>query len=79
LFKRNDSKIVDANGKEALNFQITVLASSFILVILSVALKLLMILAVIVGLAGLGLAIYGGIKAKQTGSYTYPFSIRLIK
>jgi len=47
LFKRNDSKLVDANGKEALNFQITVLVSSFLLVVLSAAFKLFLILAII--------------------------------
>lgn len=79
LFKRHDSKLVDENGKEAINFQITVLAASFLFVILSVALKLFLILAFIVGIGGLALAVYGGIKTKQTGTYTYPFAIRLLK
>ena len=79
LFKRHDSKLVDENGKEAINFQITVLAASFLLVILSAALKLFLILAFIVGIAGLAFAIYGGVQAKKTGSYTYPFAVRLLK
>ena len=61
------------------NFQITVLAASFLLVILSAALKLFLILAFIVGIAGLAFAIYGGVQAKKTGSYTYPFAVRLLK
>jgi len=79
LFKRHDSKLVDESGKEAINFQITVLAASFLLVILSVVIKLFLILAFIVGIAGLAFAIYGGMQAKKTGSYTYPFAIRLLK
>lgn len=79
LFKRHDSKLVDESGKEAINFQITVLAASFLLVILSVVIKLFLILAFIVGIAGLAFAIYGGMQAKKTGSYIYPFAIRLLK
>ena len=79
LFKRKESDVVDENGKEALNFQITVFGASFIFGILSAALKIFLILALITLIAGLGFAIYGGLKAKQTGSYTYPFAVRLIK
>ena len=51
LFKRNESNLVDKNGKEAMNFQATVLASSFILVVLSAAIKLFMLVAMLIGIA----------------------------
>lgn len=79
LFKRNDSELVDANGKEALNFQTTILISTFILAMLSAVIKIFLILTFVVGVAGLCLAVYGGIQAKKTGSYRYPFAIRLLK
>lgn len=79
LFKRKDSSFVDSNAKEALNFQITVLIISFVLVVLSAAASFFAILAIIVGIAGLGFAIYGGLQAKKGESYTYPFALRLVK
>lgn len=79
LFKRNDSKLVDVNGKEAINFQGTILIGTFILAILSAASTIFLLLTLILGIAGLGLAVYGGLQAKKNGSYTYPFAIRVIK
>jgi len=79
LFKRKDSGFVDVNAKEALNFQITVMIISFVLVMLSAVSGLFTILAVIVGLTGLGFAVYGGLQAKKGETYTYPFALRLIK
>lgn len=79
LLKRKDSGFVDANAKEALNFQITVLIILFILGVLSALSGIFTILAFVVGLAGLALAVYGGLQAKKGDSYTYPFALRLIK
>ncbi|MGB1309758.1 MAG: DUF4870 domain-containing protein [Leucothrix sp.] len=79
LLKRNDSSFVDANGKEALNFQITALVIAFALVVLSTAMGIFLVLAGIVGIGALGLAIYAGLQAKKGERYTYPFALRLIK
>ncbi len=79
LLKRNDSGFVDTNAKEALNFQITILIITFLLVVLSALSGIFVVLAGIVGLAGLGFAIYGGLQAKKGENYTYPFALRLIK
>lgn len=79
LLKRNDSSFVDTNGKEALNFQITVLVTTFILAMLSAITGIFLVLAFAVGIAGLGLAVYGGLQAKKGENYVYPFAIRLIK
>ena len=79
LLKRNDSDFVDANAKEALNFQTTVLIISFILVMLSVVSGIFVILAGAVGIGGLVLAVIGGLKAKNGERYIYPFALRVIK
>ena len=79
FLKRHDSNFVDTNAKEALNFQITILIITFGLVVLSAASGIFLILAGIVGIAGLGFAIYGGLQAKKGDNYVYPFALRLIK
>ena len=79
LLKRNDSEFIDTNGKEALNFQLTVLAATFILAMLSAVSGIFLILAMAVGIAGLGFAVYGGLQAKKGINYVYPFAIRPIK
>ena len=79
LMKRNDSDFIDANGKEALNFQLTILAATFILAMLSAISGIFLVLAMAIGIAGLGFAIYGGLQAKKGDNYVYPFALRLIK
>lgn len=79
LTKGKLNSAVSANAKEALNFQITVLIIVFVLVVLSAVLSLFQVLAMLVLLAGLGFAIYGGLQANKGKSYTYPFALRLIK
>ena len=73
------NSIVEINAKEALNFQITILVISFILVMLSAVMPFLQILAIIVLLVGFGFAVYGGLQVKKGINYTYPWAIRLIK
>lgn len=79
LMKRNDSEFVDLNGKEALNFQGTVLVITFVLAMLSAISGIFLILGLAVGIAGLAFAVYGGLQAKKGELYTYPFAVRLIK
>lgn len=84
LIKRNDSKFVDAHGKESLNFQISV--TIYLLGCLAVALISCGFLAVvsipvaiIIGIAAIVLAIIAAIKANNGEMYEYPLTIRLIK
>ena len=79
LFKRNESAFVDANGKEAINFQVTVLAAAFVIVILSAALKFLTVFALLLWLAGVGLAVYAGLQAKKGENFKYPIAFRFLK
>ena len=79
LIKGKLSSSVNTNAKEALNFQITVLIIAFVLMILSATLTLFQILAFLVLIAGFGFAVYGGLQAKKSRGFSYPFALRLIK
>ena len=83
--KKNEIPSVDAHGKAALNFQITVTiavfvgaAAAFMLSFFCVG-YLLFPLVFLIGLAGLIFAIIAGIKANNGEDYKYPFSLELIK
>jgi uncharacterized Tic20 family protein len=77
VFKDRGVK-TNVEGKEALNFQITILIVYIIGVILS-----FVFIGAIINLAAWIVAvifsIQGGIKVNAGGSYKYPFALRLIK
>jgi hypothetical protein len=92
LIKKQEMPFVDDQGKESLNFQITMtlcglvlgamLGVSFLLIIVFIG----FILIPIVGLAMLGLVIFdvvmvvmAAMKANAGERYRYPYSLRLIK
>lgn len=76
--KRDDSPFIDEQGKEALNFQLTMTIAFFIALALVV---------VLIGFALIGvLCVYdfvmivvAAIKANEGVPYRYPFTIRFIK
>ena len=78
LIKKDQSPFVDDQGKEALNFQLTVLIGWVIAVITS-----FFCIGALVGLAvfvcNLIFCIMGCMKANQGIAYRYPFALRLIK
>ncbi|KAA8695016.1 DUF4870 domain-containing protein [Pseudomonas syringae pv. tagetis] len=76
--KKDADPFIDAQGKEALNFQITVAIAatvSMLLVLLVIGFALL----TLVGIGAAVLAIIAGIKANDGVDYRYPFTLRLIK
>ncbi|WLH35555.1 DUF4870 domain-containing protein [Pseudomonas sp. FP2196] len=76
--KREMDPFIDAQGKEALNFQITVAIASAI----SILLMLIIVGFFLYGLVAIGsivLAVIGGVKANEGFPYRYPFTWRLIK
>jgi len=76
--KKNDMPFVDDQGKESLNFQITVI----IAVIISVLLMVILIGALLLPIVAIGaliLTIIGAVKANGGERYRYPFALRLIK
>ena len=78
LIKKDQSKFVDYHGKEALNFQITVLIGYIVSSILSMVL-IGCITGVIVWIASLIWCIIGGMAANKGEYYKYPITLRLIK
>jgi uncharacterized Tic20 family protein len=78
LMKKDTSKFLDDQGKEALNFQITMVfahVACFILMFLVIG----VFLWPIVWLVNLIFCILGGLAANKGEKYRYPFAIRLIK
>jgi len=79
LMKKDTMPLVNEHGKEALNFQITVLGAMIISAILTIVL-IGLLLMVIVGIGALVLTIMAAVKVSNGQlDYKYPFAIRLIK
>ena len=84
LLKGNQSVWVERQAKEALNFQLTVLALAAVMLVAGLLLFcfggwLLWKLLAPLGLAVAVLSVYAGIKAYEGAMYRYPFSVRLVK
>lgn len=78
LMKKDEMPFVDYNGKEVLNFQLTLLIAvliSWLLVVVVIGIFLLAAL----GVFALVVTIIGLIKASQGEYYRYPLTIRFIK
>ena len=78
LAMKGDSIYVRDNAREALNFHLSVLIYCLCcipLVFVVVGLPLL----IIIGIAGLVLAIVAAVKASDGGCYHYPLILRLVK
>jgi len=76
--KKETDPFVDDQGKEALNFQITV-ALAMLVCFLLMFVVIGVFLIWIVGVAALVLTIIAGIKANEGRAYRYPFCLRLVK
>ncbi len=78
LIKKDSMPFVDQQGKEVLNFQITVSIAMFVCLI-TIWLILPLILMFGIAIAAIVLTIMGAIKANDGVAYRYPFTLRLIK
>ena len=77
LVKKEESEYVDKQGKESLNFQISVTIYALvagILVLVVVGIFLLIVL----GIAVLVLVIVASIKASNREEFSYPLTIRIL-
>ena len=88
LTKRQEYPSVDAEGKKALNFQITTLIAYvvFVVVLIAAAASEIFVLAVLIGLAllALGIAwiiwvILASVRTNEGKDFRYPLSIRFLK
>jgi len=77
LLKREESPFIDDQGKEALNFQITMIVYFFVAAILTVVLIGLLLLPVLF-IADLVLTIMAAVKASDGIPYRYPYILRLL-
>ncbi len=78
LVKREDHPFIDEQGKEAVNFQITMMLAVIVSIILSFVLIGIFFLLVLIVLE-IVLPIVAAIRANNGEYYRYPFAIRLIK
>ena len=78
LIKKDDDPFIDKQGKEALNFQITV-AIAFIVSSLLIGVCIGALLVPAVAIADLVFSIMACVKANQGQAYRYPVSIRFVK
>jgi uncharacterized protein len=78
LIKRDQSAFVADQGKEALNFNISVLLAAIVCGVL-----VLIFIGILLGVAlfifWLTMTIIAGIKASEGVRYRYPFALRLVK
>lgn len=80
LIKKDQSKFVDAHGKEALNFQITLLIAWLAAVLLTcVTFGLGAPLGAVVMVIAIIFCVMAALEANKGNMYRYPFAIRLIK
>ncbi len=78
LIKKDESPYVDKQGKESLNFQISVtlyciIAAVLIIVVIGI------FLLIAIGIGTLVLIIVGAIKANNREEFSYPLTIRFIQ
>ena len=78
MFKKDEHPFIDDQGKEALNFQITMF---FVIILCFLSLFVLIgfVLLPIAVIVNIIFPIIGGMKANNGEYYRYPFAVRLIK
>ena len=75
--KKDQSPFVDDQGREALNFQIS-MTIYIAVAALSICIGIGIVALPVVGILGLVFTIIAGIKANQGESYRYPLTIRMV-
>lgn len=89
LIKKDESPFVNDQGREALNFQITIGLAAVLMVVFGLIAQLIPVVGQIVGcvfallypllwVTGLVFGIIGGLAANKGLAYRYPFAVRLI-
>ena len=76
--KKHESAYLDAQGRKAINFQLTVLLILFVCVLLSLIIKPLIALAFMVGIGGLIFSVMAAVVVYREGDFEYPFYIKIM-
>ena len=79
LVKKDEEPFIDKNGKEALNFQITVSLALIVCGFLVPVFCIGFLLGIAVGICDLVFCIVAAVKANSGQLYRYPVSIRFIR
>ena len=79
LLKKQDHPFIDDQGKESLNFQLTVLIASIVVSPTICLFGLGIVLLILIAIAAVILAIMAGVRANNGEAYRYPMTLRLIK
>ena len=79
LIKKDESPFVDDQGKEALNFQISITIYAVIAALLIPLFGLGAVLLIALGIFDLIIIIIAAVKANSGEKYRYPLCIRFIK
>jgi uncharacterized protein len=84
LIKKDTMPFVNDQGKEALNFNITLAIAGLALIVLSIitfgiGLLITIPLGIIIGIAWLVFVIIAAVKANEGIAYRYPVCLRLVK
>jgi uncharacterized Tic20 family protein len=77
LWKRSESPFIDANGREALNFQISVTIYAIVAGVLAFVLVGFVLLAAL-AVFQFVLMVIASVRASQGEAYRYPFTLRLV-
>jgi len=78
LIKKDEDAFIDDQGKEALNFQITV-GIIYVICTATSCFVIPIFIMMGVGIAALVLAILAAVKTNDGVAYRYPYALRLIK
>ncbi len=78
LIKKDEMPFVNEQGKESLNFQISITIYSLVAAILIIVLLGIPLL-ISIGLFGFIMVILASVKANEGISYLYPLNMRIIK
>ncbi|GMW00131.1 MAG: hypothetical protein AMXMBFR84_12690 [Candidatus Hydrogenedentota bacterium] len=79
LIKKQEFPFVDDQGKEALNFQITMAIVGLAFFVITIILPFLGLAGILILIFNLVFIIMAAMKASNGEAYRYPVSIRLIK
>jgi hypothetical protein len=81
LVKRQEHEFIDEQGKEAVNFQITVTIAGLVLFVLSIVglFCITVPLGLVLAIVAIIFLIIAALKANEGQRYRYPLSIRLVK
>ncbi len=79
LVKGKEFAFVQDQGKESMNFQITMVLIGLVLMILGYLIPFIGLLGFVLLFVNVLFVVIAGLQAKQGNAYRYPFAIRLIK